>query len=81
VIELKFFGRLGDIAGDSLQFESDKISTLEDVIAILAQQHPAVHKAISEPQVMVAVNQQVVDKSAPVSPGDEIAFLPPVTGG
>ncbi|MCX7167584.1 MAG: molybdopterin converting factor subunit 1 [Rhodocyclales bacterium] len=28
-----------------------------------------------------AVNQQMVGPDAPVKPGDEIAFFPPVTGG
>lgn len=28
-----------------------------------------------------AVNQRMVDGDAPLAPGDEIAFFPPVTGG
>lgn len=31
--------------------------------------------------VRVAVNQDYVPLDAPVGPGDEIAFFPPVTGG
>lgn len=31
--------------------------------------------------VRVAVNQDYVQLDAPVAPGDEIAFFPPVTGG
>ena len=31
--------------------------------------------------VRCAVNQEFADPSAPVGPGDEIAFFPPVTGG
>ena len=29
----------------------------------------------------MAVNQEMVPASAPLKPGDEIAFFPPVTGG
>ena len=29
----------------------------------------------------VAVNQRMADLATPVKPGDEVAFLPPVTGG
>ena len=29
----------------------------------------------------VAVNQEMASLASPVSPGDEIAFFPPVTGG
>jgi len=31
--------------------------------------------------VRCAVNQEFADPSAPVGPGDEVAFFPPVTGG
>jgi sulfur-carrier protein len=31
--------------------------------------------------VRVAVNQDYVGLDAPVKPGDEVAFFPPVTGG
>lgn len=31
--------------------------------------------------VLVAVNQEYVDREHPVRDGDEVAFFPPVTGG
>ena len=31
--------------------------------------------------VRASVNQVMVDEGAPLSPGDEVAFFPPVTGG
>jgi molybdopterin synthase sulfur carrier subunit len=31
--------------------------------------------------VRMAVNQEMAQSSAPVKPGDEVAFFPPVTGG
>ena len=31
--------------------------------------------------VRAAVNQDMVQPSAPLKPGDEVAFFPPVTGG
>jgi molybdopterin synthase sulfur carrier subunit len=32
-------------------------------------------------QVLVAVNHSIVNRVAAISPGDEVAFFPPVTGG
>ena len=29
----------------------------------------------------IAVNQEMVNAAAPIKPGDEVAFFPPVTGG
>ena len=38
--------------------------------------------AFSDPSLIrVAVNQDYVEFDHPISPGDEIAFFPPVTGG
>jgi molybdopterin synthase sulfur carrier subunit len=31
--------------------------------------------------VRMAVNQEMAQPAAPVKPGDEVAFFPPVTGG
>ena len=32
-------------------------------------------------QVRVAINQQFADADTPLQPGDELAFLPPISGG
>jgi molybdopterin synthase sulfur carrier subunit len=43
--------------------------------------HPELSKALSEPQVLVSVNKMIVKWDHPLFEGDELAFLPPVTGG
>ena len=35
----------------------------------------------TQAQVRVAVNQAFARPTTPISPGDEVAFFPPVTGG
>lgn len=37
--------------------------------------------ALENPNLLVAVNQEIVGADFPVSNGDEIAWFPPVTGG
>ncbi|MEB3105399.1 MAG: MoaD/ThiS family protein [Cyanobacteriota bacterium] len=32
-------------------------------------------------RVRVAINQQFADPDTPLQPGDELAFLPPISGG
>jgi molybdopterin synthase sulfur carrier subunit len=32
-------------------------------------------------QVRIAINQQFADSQTPLHPGDELAFLPPISGG
>jgi molybdopterin converting factor subunit 1 len=59
--------------------------TVRDVaglVAWLAGRSPGHAAAFADPrQVRAAVNQDFAAPDAPVRPGDEVAFFPPVTGG
>lgn len=48
-------------------------------LAIVAKTHPAVAPHL--PRIQVAVNQVIVAATAPLSDGDELALIPPVSGG
>lgn len=60
----------------------DGIGTVGALLEHL-QARDAAHAAAFESRrtVRCAVNQDFADLDAPVRPGDEIAFFPPVTGG
>lgn len=48
----------------------------------LASRSPGHAAAFADPTVVrCAVNQDFAGPEAPVRPGDEVAFFPPVTGG
>ena len=52
------------------------------LIAWLAARSPGHAAAFADPrQLRAAVNQDFATPDAPVAPGDEVAFFPPVTGG
>lgn len=78
-LKLVFLGRLEDAAGGQ---ERDVIHTasLERVLAGL---EPELVAALADPRVRLAVNGEIIaDRSALVlADGDEVAFLPPVSGG
>jgi len=60
----------------------DGAKTVGDVAAWLKSRGGGYAEAFADlKRVRVAVNQEHSDLSAPVRPGDEIAFFPPVTGG
>jgi len=82
-LRILYFGPLGDIAGCDqvdIPFEPG-CSTIADLREHLGRENAALAKALAEPQVMVALNQQLVDWDCNLKKGDEVAFLPPVTGG
>ena len=63
-----------DIPGD--------IRTARDLVAWLEGRGEGFAAAFADGAlVRVAVNQEYATLDEPVSPGDEVAFFPPVTGG
>lgn len=78
-LKLVFLGRLEDAAGEG-EREVETAATVEDVLATL---EPDLAAALQAERVKLAVNGVLVrDRDAPVlKDGDELAFLPPVSGG
>jgi molybdopterin synthase catalytic subunit len=80
VIRVLFFGALKDIVGrseESLPLRGGE--TVADILAAYRQSHPALEKWV--PSLAVSVNQQYSSVSTVLKAGDEVAFLPPVSGG
>jgi molybdopterin synthase catalytic subunit len=80
VIRVLFFGALKDVIGrgeESLPLKDG--DTVADVLAAYRLSHPALEKWV--PSLAVSVNQQYSSASTALKAGDEVAFLPPVSGG
>jgi molybdopterin converting factor small subunit len=84
VVRLVFMGKFGDVAPSGLgetALPAD-VRTLGDLKAWVARQQPLLGAAMEATRTRLIVNQCVAhDLSLPVSDGDEIAFLPPMSGG
>jgi molybdopterin converting factor subunit 1 len=79
-VKVLFFGMLKDIVGRAEDhIEVADGSRLESVFARYARQFPRLTDL--EGSIVLACNQEFSDGSASVRDGDEIAFLPPVSGG
>ena len=79
-IRVLFFGVLRDVVGvreDSLDVEEG--GRLETVFEHYASRFPKLREMAAS--TVLALNQQFSAPSAPLSDGDEVAFLPPVSGG
>jgi len=79
-VTIRLFARLRDIArsGD-LAREASTGATAGDLWRGLIAEFPEM--ARYESSISVAVNAEYAKMSARVSDGDEVAFLPPVSGG
>ncbi len=83
MLKVLLFGRLGDVAGDTeigIPW-NENLATIETVREQLLNTVPELADALGEKRTLVAVNQQICGSDTEVSDGDEIAFMPPVTGG
>ena len=79
-IRVLFFGPLRDLAGareDSLELPAG--ARLESVWGHYASRFPQLK--LMAPSVVLALNQEFASPSAALAEGDEVAFLPPVSGG
>lgn len=79
-VKVRFFARLREQAGvevESLQVPAG--SSLADLYAGLTRSHPALER--ERTAVRGAINQEFASWDAIVSAGDEVAFIPPVSGG
>jgi MoaE-MoaD fusion protein len=79
-VKVLFFGMLKDIVGRSEDhIEVADGARVEAVFTRYARDFPRLTDL--ESSIVLACNQEFCDRSAAVREGDEIAFLPPVSGG
>lgn len=79
-VRFRLFAMLRQLAGTrELQVEVAPGSTVDDAWAVAVSMVPAI--APTRPSLRFAVNGSYADPSTVVSDGDEIACIPPVSGG
>jgi molybdopterin converting factor subunit 1 len=79
-VKVLFFGRLREIAGQAE--ESARVpggAAIEELFAQLTTVHPEIARFRSS--LVASRNQEFVPWDSILQAGDEVAFLPPVSGG
>ncbi len=80
MIKVLFFGSLRDIVGAREEArELHASATVGGIFEVYANRFP--HLRELQRSIVVARNQRFCDPTAAIEDGDEIAFLPPVSGG
>lgn len=82
-MKVLFFARLREQLDTSEEYWPDlkNCQTVNDVKDLLVRRGEPWSTAIKNPQIIVAVNQEVANLNTRLSDSDELAFYPPVTGG
>jgi molybdopterin converting factor subunit 1 len=79
-VSVRLFARLRDVTGDAtLERSIEAASTVADVWNQLCIDYPTLEPYGAS--LSAAVNEDYARMETPVKDGDEIAFLPPVSGG
>lgn len=78
MITARLFARLREQAGTECELV-DQAATIADVYRVLRERHPALTADLD--LIRPARNQELARWDEPVGDGDEVAFIPPVSGG
>jgi molybdopterin converting factor subunit 1 len=79
-VRVRLFARARDLAGaDVVSVELPAGATVAGLRAALGEACPKLGPLL--PRSAVAVNEEFADDATPITPGAEVALLPPVSGG
>jgi molybdopterin synthase catalytic subunit len=79
-LDIRYFAMIREIVGRAAERrEAPAGTTIGDLFDQLAREHPRLERM--KPVTMLMVNQEYVAATHPLSDGDEVAFIPPVSGG
>ena len=79
-VKVLFFGRLKEIIGHGEEsIASADATTIEQLFALYSTRNSELAKY--RPSLVASRNQEFVGWDTPLQSGDEVAFLPPVSGG
>jgi molybdopterin converting factor subunit 1 len=81
LIQVRLFAMLRERAGrQSVELELDEGATVQDALDAVGREHD-LDEMIERLPVVAAVNREYVDEESVLADGDELALIPPVSGG
>lgn len=75
-IKVLLFGELAQIASTS-ELHINEVSSVDAVNEFLCKEFPSLNKK----KYVIAVNKQIINGDLQLNNGDEVALLPPFSGG
>ncbi len=81
MITVKLFALMKDRVGrDELKIAAED-STVADLLEQVAREYPALSDILSSGGILVSVNHEFATQDATIKDGDEVALMPPFSGG
>ena len=82
MITVKYFASLRTIAGKNEErFDLGNETTLEKLSNEISKSTPKISEMIQEKKIIVSVNMDVIQPDTIIKDEDEVALLPPFSGG
>ncbi len=80
-VQVLLFGKLCDVAGWRARAVSPAPASLNALRLVLGKEDQALAAALAGPGISAVLNREIVRGDAPLAANDEVAFLPPMSGG
>jgi molybdopterin synthase catalytic subunit/molybdopterin converting factor small subunit len=81
MIKVKLFAMLKDKAGTAEVVLEERPASVKDLLVMIAGRFPALADGLSCGRILVSVNQEFATPDTIVRDGDEVALMPPFSGG
>ena len=82
MITVKYFASLKAIAEkEEEQIEVQSSISMDQLSDIISKTSPKMADIIRDNKIMISVNQKMADADTVIHDGDEVALLPPFSGG
>jgi MoaD family protein len=79
-VQVQFYAHLRDLVGiRDLEVELPQGATVRDLLDQIYAQRPALRG--NDKSILIGAGLEFVDRNYTLSPGEEIAIMPPVQGG
>jgi molybdopterin converting factor subunit 1 len=79
-VRVKLFAALHEVVGhEELEVELEPGTTAGELLDFLVAEHPKLARYLDV--IQVAINQDFTERDASITEDDEVALLPPVSGG
>ena len=73
-VKILAFGRIAEITGRTFTIEAGDTDSLKEAVGLRFPE-------LAQTKFAIAVNKRIINRMTAVSPSDEIALMPPYSGG